>query len=289
MYSSQWDCSNTHDDNDKLITRDEVIRFYQQLNETVRPDYEFFAWLACLTFDMHKTAIPLFCDGDVHYQIHPSFSNMPLRQSEKIERDDYYFRMMEFPAEGKVLVVPFGRLFINKPFSDPDNPGEVIRLPQWTGYEVFLDIRLNLWFVFRSLSFETRRFGWSPARCDLFGPQADKTAIPDWRRDFDVPTPFKSEDMLDSAPFLSARVTLNGNFTMENLDFGKFKLEVNDTKQTEREIELQVVEREFAANEVSKSPAYERKVPTHISSHGQSTSQDNVQSLSSHSGLPLAC
>ncbi|KAJ8132911.1 hypothetical protein O1611_g721 [Lasiodiplodia mahajangana] len=188
---------------------------------------------------------------------------------------------MHVPTQGSHLVIPFGRLATNKLYTDPDDPTEAVHCSKWTGYEVYLDLQLNIWLVWNPKSLINPRLNninyhgdWYPARCDLFEPYNPP-----------IREPFDFEDTIDIAPFLSARVKLNGNFTKENLTFENFSRWVNATKQTENEVEFSWIDRTSGHEMVCRSPPFERDVPLETSLQHQAA--DPALGFSKSSGLPF--
>ncbi|KAI0115773.1 hypothetical protein GGR51DRAFT_502062 [Nemania sp. FL0031] len=271
---SEWDSARTHDSNDELSEREEVIQFFHHISNVTRPTYELVSWLSTMSSRMEDCAIPLFRHRDVDYQIHPRYRRSPRRIVDGEPKPYHAWTdIIRVPTEGNILVIPFGDLFINKLYTDPYEPSESARRSKDTGYSVYLDMCLNIWLVFDPRALENRKrygvvHGWFPARCHLF------------ETDNPVGPPFDFYDVYDTIPFKSARVTLNGDFSRKNLTFENFSRGINDTKQSEGDVELQVVGEERACEMICRSPPY-----AHMLSQDQAT--DPTLGFSRPIGLPI--
>ncbi|KAI1130856.1 hypothetical protein F5Y10DRAFT_234930 [Nemania abortiva] len=171
------DIANTHDQNKELFERQEVRDFFDGLKKHAHPTEESCEWLGLVPYTLSTTAIPLFRDDntDTDYQLHPCDPQLSRRRT--VQHPHFYVKTLYFdrneiegiplPLAGTPtdayeyqhrqripLVIPIGALFVN----NSNTLGENGRLSLWTGYEVFCDLELNLWFVFNHKSLESRQF-----------------------------------------------------------------------------------------------------------------------------------
>ncbi|KAI1122209.1 hypothetical protein F5Y10DRAFT_271291 [Nemania abortiva] len=253
--------ANTNDRNEVLWEQEDVKKIYKVLGKATRPTKELFIWLGNELRTMSNSAIPLFTEKGTGYQIHPKSHKWPLYYVGDEQHHPHPFLYMFYdPSNPKraVFAIQLGSLFINK------RNGEG-RLSRWTGFEVLLDIDLNLWFLSSPESLKNCHTDWAPVRCRLFQ---------DW------PAKDRNPDYLQALPFLSAQVGLQGDFSKWNFTAAKFRDDVRLAKQAKKEIKPQPVENAYAWDAIQKAPPYPiREYKYGNSGYGSGSSQGASSSM----------
>jgi hypothetical protein len=166
---ADFDIANTHDCNTELKKRPKVQQFFEAAREHQSlADPKTRKWLASFPIKMRFESIPLFADGGVDYQLHPSYTELEGGQTVPMAHCDLFrlsinAKKWEDPEqlEDPNIVMGIGRLFVNVSKSQTE------RISKWTGYEVFVDKELALWMVFDRELTEQYTGGWYPLQCRL--------------------------------------------------------------------------------------------------------------------------
>ncbi|KAI0105102.1 hypothetical protein GGR51DRAFT_560705 [Nemania sp. FL0031] len=237
-----FDISNTHDDNRTLFEREDVRKFYKMMDDATDPGAtnlteKFIEWLGSIPHTMSNTAIPLFPErsGGVDYQVHPCYSELEEQLPRDVDRPHFYVSSMMVDDQ-RVLVIPFGRLFVNAP-DDENQTG----LSKWTGYEVLLDINRNLWFIFDRRSLSYRWSGWYPVRCNLGELNTAES------RSDGPPTVQLMHTIIETPTFQSAHVSLIGR-KLSTIRFDELQEKIHGTMEEHGEVLIcEVSEQEVEA------------------------------------------
>ncbi|KAI6085972.1 hypothetical protein F4821DRAFT_239541 [Hypoxylon rubiginosum] len=246
------DIANTHASNDALLEQKEVGRFFDQIRQATRPSDAGCKWLGNIPYDLGRTAIPLCKDisTDTHYQLHPCNPQLPLYRTDAKDPHFYIRQLIEKVApddyRSLALVVPFGRLFVNKP-----NPqGENGRLSKWTGFEVYFDLSLNIWFVFNQDSLASRDSCWFPVKCSLFGDNITPDATECLNGETCL---FEHDEMLEAAPFQTA-VAFTGRDSRDfmAIPFKSYQSWIRNSRN-QSEVILRQVGRDYVDKNISST------------------------------------
>ncbi|KAI1178569.1 hypothetical protein F4777DRAFT_594321 [Nemania sp. FL0916] len=240
MCSQEFDIANTHDDNQTLFEREDVKDFYDELDNTTKLTEESIASLGFLPHSMSRTAIPLFREhkSGIDYQVHPCYSQLRRAHPSKHPpiSPHFYVRRMKLGSgseSGSIPVIPFGRLFINIPVTDPEDADKTRRFSRWTGYEVLFGLDKTLWFVFDFKSLDSARSGWYPVRYDRWGKRIEERGGQPGSNilanSLDTPLPSASLHELIKCPkFDSAQVSLTER-SLSSMTLEEFKKQIEDT------------------------------------------------------------
>ena len=171
------DIAATHENNEELRGRVAVKEFFEKVKsmDSVMDD-EQREWIGSLPSTMATDPIPLFTDHDTKtdYQLHFSYTWMTglhtytkpalddNSDSESSAIADYYVHSLLHVRKGHAprsisypnLIIPLGKLFVNESGHS-----------EWTGYEVFVSIDLELWIIY--ILDESGVQEWHPKECRL--------------------------------------------------------------------------------------------------------------------------
>ena len=172
------DTAHRHMSNEKLRERDAVKQLFQKIPEhKTLHDIATGTWLGFLPNDMMWEAVPLFTleSESVYeeYQLHLSHSclrvDVPVKDPHwhigLLSIDEHAVEEAKDSNNTDILgiVLGLGRLFVRA--------GRRRRtLSKWTGYEVFVDAKLQLWMVFDKSSTNSRDTTIYPVKCLLGDP-----------------------------------------------------------------------------------------------------------------------
>ncbi|KAJ8131353.1 hypothetical protein O1611_g2273 [Lasiodiplodia mahajangana] len=233
--SREFDIANTHDDNHTLFQREDIKKFYEEMDKVTVLTDNFIEWLGNIPRTMSNTAIPLFRENKTgtDYQVHPFYSE--LRPSQRpacsFMNPHSYVCLVDLGSQ-QIPVIPFGGLFINVPIHNPSDPDQTGRLSKFTGYEVLFGLDKRLWFVFNHQSLGYSRFGWYPVPCSLWGKleergeQADLNT-PANRSDKRSPSP-SLNTVIESPDFRSAYISLTES-TLSSMTFAEAQEQIKRT------------------------------------------------------------
>ena len=172
------DMAHRHASNEKLRERDAVKQFFQRIPEhKTLHDIATSMWLGFLPNDMMWEAIPLFTleSDNVYeeYQLHLGHSCLKLDKAAEhphwhiglLSIDEHAVEEAQDSNNSDILgiILGLGRLFVRTGRSRRT-------LSKWTGYEVVVDAKLQLWMVFDKSSTNSRDRTIYPVRCLLGHP-----------------------------------------------------------------------------------------------------------------------
>ncbi|KAI0867532.1 hypothetical protein GGS24DRAFT_485374 [Hypoxylon argillaceum] len=254
--TGEFDIANTHDNNLTLSQKGDIKAFFKKMDKITKITEESIAWLGSIPQTMSYTAIPLFPEnnGGTDFQVHPCYSRLGNFQYSSYfpNTPHFYVRQMTIDSR-EILVIPFGRLFINLPVYEPVNHTQTTSLSKWTGYEVFFGLDRRLWFVFDKRAFTNSWAGWYPVGCDIGGKAKDtceQTGPSTLANGSDkTSASWGGDEVIKSQEFDSADVSLTGS-TLSSITLAEVRGQIQRSKSEKTEVFICDAEEKKVAQEI---------------------------------------